>query len=167
VPPDYPIAAELLRNACWAKDAGFLVELVEKGFNPADQKDRGSSLIQQCIQCLPWGSDYGWFSRGRETDIDSSRSRETLKMIHIPAKYGAQWTPKERYEFNDARRALLKMKADYTVELVWIMSKYKSCNRTGLEQLLKTPTIRKHVAEKLPRINELLNEFPPDQNPAD
>jgi hypothetical protein len=58
------------------------------------------------------------------------------------------------------------MKADYTVELVWIMSKYKSCNRTGLEQLLKTPTIRKHVAEKLPRINELLNEFPPDQKPA-
>lgn len=48
------------------------------------------------------------------------------------------------------------MKSDYKVELVWIMSKYNSCNRASLEQLLKTPTNRKHVAEKLPRINELL-----------
>ena len=52
------------------------------------------------------------------------------------------------------------MEADYTVELVWIMSKYKSCSRNALEQLLKTPTIRKHVAEKLPRINELLRALP-------
>ena len=93
-------------------------------------------------------------------------SRETLKMIHILAMHGAQWTPKERYEFNDARRSLLKMKSDYTVEFVWIMSKYNGCSRASLEQLLKTPTIRKHVAEKLPRINELLNKFPPDQTPA-
>ena len=58
------------------------------------------------------------------------------------------------------------MKIDYKVELVWIMSKYISCSRTSLQQLLKTPTIRKHVAEKLPRINELLNEFPPDRKPV-
>jgi hypothetical protein len=160
VPPDHPIAAELLRSACWAEDAGFLVELLDKGFNPADQNDGGSSLIQQCIQCLPWGSHYGWLGRGRETDIDSSRSRETLKMIHILAKHGTKWTPEERYEFNDARRALLRMKSDYMVELAWIMSKYKSCSRNALEQLLKTPTIRKHVAEKLPRINELLGMLP-------
>jgi len=83
-------------------------------------------------------------------------------MIHILTKHGAKWEPVERYEFNDARRALLKMKVDYTVELVWIMSKYNSCSRASLEQLLKTPTIRKHVANQLPRINELLNEFPPN-----
>jgi len=52
------------------------------------------------------------------------------------------------------------MKSDYKVDLVWIMSKYNSCNRASLDQLLKTPTIRKHVAEKLPRINELLGMLP-------
>ena len=66
-----------------------------------------------------------------------------------------------------ARRALLRMKVDYTVELVWIMSKYNSCSRASLEQLLKAPTIRKHVAEKLPRITELLNDFSQDGKPAD
>jgi hypothetical protein len=163
VTPDQPIAAELLRSACCAEDAGFLVELLEKGFNTAIQSDRGSSLIQLCIRRLPWWSDLGWLGRGRESDIDSSRSRETLKMIHILAKHGAKWEPVERYEFNDARRALLKMEVDYTVEFVWIMSKYNSCSRASLEQLLKTSTIRKHVADQLPRIKELLNEFPPDR----
>ena len=66
-----------------------------------------------------------------------------------------------------ARRALLRMKVDYTVELVWIMSKYDSRSRASLEQFLKAPTIRKHFAEKLLRIKELLNGFSPDGKPAD
>ena len=47
------------------------------------------------------------------------------------------------------------------------VSKYNSCSLTPVEQLLKTPAIRKHVAEKLPRINELLNEFSLDKKAAD
>lgn len=50
--PDHPIANELLRNACGAKKADFLLELLKQGFNPADQKDHGSSLIQTCIRYL-------------------------------------------------------------------------------------------------------------------
>jgi len=47
------------------------------------------------------------------------------------------------------------------------MSKYDSRSRASLEQFLKDPTIRKHFAEKLPRIKELLNGFSPDGKPAD
>jgi hypothetical protein len=89
-------------------------------------------------------------------DIDSSRSRETLKMIHILAKHGAKWIPMERYQINDARRSLLKMSIDYTVEFVWIMSRYNGCSRETIEQLLRTPTIRRHIAKYQPRIDELL-----------
>jgi len=56
----------------------------------------------------------------------------------------------------------IRVKSDYTVELVWIMSKYNSCSRASLEQLLKTPTIRKHVADQLSRIDELLSKLPDD-----
>jgi ankyrin repeat protein len=158
---DHPIASDLLENACRADKADFLVELLDQGFNPAEQKDRGSSLIQTCIRCLDWSFDYDWFTRERKTkDIDTSRSRETLKMIHILAKHGAKWRPTERYQINDARRSLLKMSVDYTVEFVWIMAKYDYCSRDTIEQLLRTPTIKRHVAKHQPRIQELLKEFP-------
>lgn len=42
-----------------------------------------------------------------------------------------------------------------------IMAKYDSCSRDSIEQLLRTPTIRRHVAKHQPRIQELLKEFPP------
>jgi hypothetical protein len=117
-------------------------------------------LIQTCIQCLQWSFDYDWFTRERNSkDIDTSRSRETLKMIHILAKHGAKWRPAERYQINDARRSLLKMSLDYTVEFVWIMAKYDGCSRDTIEQLLRTPTIRRHVTKHQPRIQELLKDF--------
>ena len=157
ISPDHPIANDLLQNACRADKADFLLELLDQGFNPADQEDHGSSLIQTCIQSLPWSFDYDWFTRDRSSkDIDTSHSRETLKMIHILAKHGAKWNPADRYEINDARRSLLKMSVDYTVEFVWIMSKYDGCSRETIEQLLRTPTIRRHIAKHQPRIEELL-----------
>lgn len=161
ISPDHPIASDLLENACRADKADFLVELLDQGFSPVDQKDHGSSLIQTCIRCLDWSFDYDWFTRERKTKgIDTSRSRETLKMIHILAKYNAKWMPTERYQINDARRSLLKMSADYTIEFVWIMGKYDGCSRDIIEQLLRTPTIKRHVATHQPRIQELLKEFP-------
>ncbi|MGB3398983.1 MAG: ankyrin repeat domain-containing protein [Candidatus Deferrimicrobiaceae bacterium] len=163
ITPDHPVANDLLQNACRANKADFLVELLDQGFNPADQEDHGSSLIQTCIQYLQWSFDYDWFTRERSKDIDSSRSRETLKMIHILAKHGAKWMPTDRYQINDARRSLLKMSVDYTVEFVWIMSKYNGCSRETIEQLLRTPTIHRHVAKYQPRIEELLKDFPPAQ----
>jgi hypothetical protein len=80
-------------------------------------------------------------------------------MIHILAKHGAKWRPTERYQINDARRSLLKMCVDYTVEFVWSMVKYDGCSRDTIENLLRTPTIRRHVAKHQPRIVVLLKEF--------
>ena len=51
------------------------------------------------------------------------------------------------------------MSVDYTVEFVWIMAKYDGCCRDTIEQLLRTPTIRRHVAKHQPRIQELLKDF--------
>jgi hypothetical protein len=161
ITPDHPIANELLKNACRAEKADFLLDLLKQGFNPAGQKHHGSSLIQTCIQCLQWSFGSFWSDRDNNKDIDSFRSRETLKMIHILAKHGAKWMPADRYQINDARRSLLKMSVDYTVELIWIMSKYDGCSREDIEQLLRTPAIRRHVAKYQSRIDEMLNEFPP------
>ena len=164
IAPEHPIAQELLRNACRAENADFLIDLIKKGFNPAGQQDRGSSLIQTCIRCLTWSWDRFWLDRGRDRDIDSSRSRETIKMIHILAQHGCKWMPGDSYEINDVRRCFLKMSNDYTVEFIWIMAKYNACGRESIEQLIRTPAIRKHIAKHQKRINELLEEFEPNLN---
>jgi hypothetical protein len=51
------------------------------------------------------------------------------------------------------------MSVDYTVEFIWIMAKYDGCSRDTIEQLLRTPPIRRHVAKYQLRIEELLKDF--------
>ena len=68
--------------------------------------------------------------------------------------------PQDRQETNDARRSLLKMTPDYTVEFVWIMSGFQACSRCDLENLLRTSSIRAHVSKFRARINELIATLP-------
>ncbi len=58
------------------------------------------------------------------------------------------------------------MMDDYNVEFVWIMSKYIACNRENIKQLIRTPTIRRHISKQQSWINELLDDFPLEQNQA-
>lgn len=48
---------------------------------------------------------------------------------------------------------------DYTAEFVWIMSKYRAGRHEDLVGLLASPSMRRHIAPHLQRINELLEEM--------
>ena len=60
---------------------------------------------------------------------------------------------------NDAHRSLLKMKSYYTVEFIWIMSKFSASTRENIEQLIRTPTMRALLSAHQTRINELVKAF--------
>ncbi len=122
--PNHSISEELMRWACRADTADFLKELIKNGFKPDGYENSGSSLIQACISNMGWTFDF--YSSRQRKDIDNSESREKIKMIYLLAEKGAKWMPGDRYEVNDARRSLLKMKPDYTVEFIWIMSKFSA-----------------------------------------
>ena len=85
-------------------------------------------------------------------------------MIHMLVKAGAKWMPEDRYVINDARRELLKMTPDYTLEFIWIITKYNASTRKNLEQLVRTPTIRALVAVHLPKINKMIASMSPDES---
>jgi hypothetical protein len=87
-------------------------------------------------------------------------------MIHLLARHGAKWLPNDRSEINEARRSLLKMSPDYTVEFIWIMSKYNAATRENIEDLIRTPTIRALLYSHLPRINELMEALRPAEGGA-
>jgi hypothetical protein len=103
---------------------------------------------------MSWSVDF--INRDQKRNLDSPRSREKIKMIHMLAKSGAKWMPQDRYTNNDARRSLLKMMPDYTVEFIRIMTKYNASTRENLEQLMRTPAIRTLVSAHLNRINKLI-----------
>jgi hypothetical protein len=106
---------------------------------------------------MTWSFDLDY--RNPKRNLDTSRSREKLKMIHLVARHGAKWIPAGKDEISHARRSLMKMSPDYSVEFIWIMSKYKACARDHIEELIRTPSIRALVSGHLPRIVELLDAF--------
>ena len=160
--PKHPIANDLLQYACWPGNADILKLLIEKGFSPKNCTNSGTSLIQACLRNMSWS--VGFFDRKKKRDLDSTRSREKIKMIHMLVKSGAKWIPEDRYVINDARREFLKMKPDYTVEFIWIITKYNASTRKNLEQLVHTPTIRALVAAHLPKINKMIASMSPDES---
>jgi hypothetical protein len=157
--PDHPEAKEILRSACYADSADVMKILLAKGFNPNDRENGGSTLISILLNNMTWSIDFDLFSERPKKHIDTSKSREKIKMIHLLVHSGAKWIPRDRNEINDARRALLKMKADYAVEFIWIMSQYKACSREDAEQLMRTPSIRSLCSQHLQRIEELIQSL--------
>ena len=105
---------------------------------------------------MTWTFDLDLYSRGSRKDIDTSKSREKIKMIHLLVYRGAKWIPRDRNDINDSRRALLKMRADYTVEFIWIMSQYKACYAKVAEQLIRTPASRTLCSKHLQRIDRTI-----------
>tara|TARA_R100001132_G_scaffold10032_2_gene9592 strand:- start:158 stop:322 length:165 start_codon:yes stop_codon:yes gene_type:complete len=51
------------------------------------------------------------------------------------------------------------MTEDYTIEFVWIMSKYQACSKSDIKTLLKTPTIKKHTKEHRQQLDELFDQL--------
>jgi hypothetical protein len=154
----HPDARRMVEHACYADNSDVLRRLLESGFSPQDWEDRGSSLIQSLLCRMSFDWDFNPFSgvKKKGKDLDNNRSRENIKMIHLLARHGARWKPENQHDFNHARRSLLKMTSDYTVEFVWIMSRYNGCSRETVEQLFRPAPIRNLVQKHQSRINELI-----------
>lgn len=52
-----------------------------------------------------------------------------------------------------------KIWSAYTVEFIWIMSKYNACSRESIEQLIRTPTMRALLSAHQTRVKELVEAF--------
>jgi hypothetical protein len=154
-----PAAATLLSSMTRGDGQTILKRILEKGVDPNDQKNGGCSAIQSCLNEMSWCRHFSTYSWERDADgrnLDTSESRDRMKAIHLLARHGAKWIPESDYEMKSARRSLRCLKPDYTVEFVWIMSKYKACTLDCLQDLLRTPTMKSHTTAHRTRLQELL-----------
>jgi ankyrin repeat protein len=156
--PAQPAMKEVMSYLC--EEGGFeiLMKLLEKGMDPNDQENGGCSAIDNCLCRMGWTfSIYGDFD---DRDTDTSRARESIKAIHLLAKHGAKWKPSDRRAVSHARRSLLKLKPDYAVEFLWIMSKYNASTLDDCQQLISTPAMKRHVSRYRERVTQIMAEWP-------
>ncbi len=144
----------LMRTACYGEDIRLLKHLLDLGFSVNDREDGSSSYIDNLLSGMDW-----CFFEVRK-NLDTEKTREQLKMLHLLVSRGARWIPQDRYSLNRIRRSLMALKPDYTVEIVWIMAKYGGCDRTVVEELVKTPAMCGHVAAHGVRITQLVARLP-------
>lgn len=153
--PNHEISQSLMMSACRKGNADILKMFLDKGYSPLNMEDKGSSLIQFLLQSMCYY--YSPYSYSREDkNIDSSDSRERIKMIHMLARQGARWEPTDRYDINSARRSLLKMREDYLMEFIWIMSEYKSCTREAIDEIMRSAAMKALVSPHINRYKELV-----------
>jgi hypothetical protein len=159
--PNHPDSPRLLREACYPDSDEILRLLLEKGFNPSDLQDGGSDLIGSLVSGMSWRFDWwdDWRHRRVEKNIDSSSARDKMKMLHLLVRHGVKWNPCDGTEIKSIRRSLLKLTADYTVELIWILFGYKAARPEDIEELIKAPSMRKHIVNHLPRFNGLIQSL--------
>jgi len=163
VPIDHPTAYDILRYCCDGDGLKIVERLLKQGLNPNDQDNGGASAIQEVLAKLEWVGGYNIHSWDIDAKgKDTPESRDNMKAIHLLAKHGGRWCPRDSYQMNSARRSLLKMKPDYTVELAWIMAKYRACSKSDIKILLRTPTIKRHTAKYKSRLEEIVDKWPED-----
>lgn len=156
--PNHPLACSILQNACWSRNPNILKKLLENGFNPGSSEDQGPSLIQSLVNGIDWDMSPHFGYKPPKNDIDHSMGRDKLKMIHMVIRHGAKWQP-EHHEINAARRALLKMRPDYTMEFVWILTGYNACDLENLDALLNETRMRRLLAGFKNRLEEMMRSL--------
>lgn len=109
-------------------------------------------MIQTLIRRIPNPSNSLYFS------YCGGDCLEIMKLIHILAKEGVKWSP-NAYELKDARRSFIRNSPVFIAEFIWIMSLYNACNKKDILEIIKTPKMKKHIANNQNRINELIDRM--------
>lgn len=154
-----PEAVAILSYLTKGDGLTVLKRWLEKGVQPNDQENGGCSAMQRSLNEMSWARHFGTHSWERDAEgrnIDTSDTRDLIKAIHILAKHGAKWIPEDNYGMNSARKSLLLLRADYTMEFAWIMAKYRACSQETLAKLLSTPKMKAHTSAHGARLQELL-----------
>jgi hypothetical protein len=161
-PPRQP-AGSLVEHASYQANLELLSFILAQGHLPSALPDRGTRAINRLLRYMTFGpSVYSRFPDTKSTLIDSSHARERMKAVHMLLAHGAMWLPKEPREIGDVRRSLLKMKAAYLLEFVWLLRAYRAARRRDVLELFRTPSVNRLLGDKRTEADRILAGIPED-----
>jgi hypothetical protein len=159
--PHHPTMRVVALWSCDREGKELLTWLLELGMPVNDQDNGGCSLLRHVLQSMSWSARHAlWGGRREEGGLDTFESREKMEVAGLLVRHGARWAPMDDREVNDARRSLLKLAPKYTLEFVTLLAKNGACARRSLEQLLRTGTMKSHIARYDRRIANLVASLP-------
>lgn len=146
-PPDpkRPETMTLLEEICFRPDSRLVAMLLKKGHTPVHLADGGNQLIYRML-CGIGGRAY-----------DSS---ERVEVVRLLAEHGAKWRPADKQEIRYVRQGLLQASAQSVLDFVTAMQEFQAARRQDMEELLRTPSIRRVMDRKLSRALKLVEQMP-------
>ena len=80
-----------------------------------------------------------------QSKVENSGYTNTRATIQLLLEHGALWRPDGAEQVARVRRSLLECEPDVTLELVQRLMKHSACSNDTIRELLRTPTMKKHV----------------------
>lgn len=160
---NHPAMYDVLRYGCNENGIPVITKILKSGLHPNDQENGGCSILQYLVEKFSGASIYSysndyWDFERKESGTDSHWSRNILKIIHLFLRSGAKWKP-SKDEIGQARRGFLKVTPDYLVEFVWLLAKYDAGGQADIEELIRTPSIKKHARSKIQKIKQYIESM--------
>jgi Mor family transcriptional regulator len=140
----------LLTTAAGGGRADVVRYLFELGAKPNDKANGGSSGLDDCLERIPFESFRHSFSftgyrdKSKASKYAISNTRATIQLL---LEHAALWRPDGAEQVARVRRSLLECEPDITLDLVERLMKHSACSNDTIRELLRTPTMKKHVTE--------------------
>jgi hypothetical protein len=137
-----------------------LVEyLLKIGAKANDKLDGGSTALAESLcwgvrHAALWsGSSLSWY--GTRTKASKYSVEKALKTIELLLQSGACWRPKDKGEITEVRRGLLECQPEVTTEIVQRLVASGGCFSEVINDLVRTPAIRRHLAPEARKLRLL------------
>jgi ankyrin repeat protein len=145
----------LVKYAAPYPHADVVRYLLKLGAKPNDKPNGGSAALDGCLESFHYETfryrfsfaSYGSPSKAGKYSLSNMRA-----MVQLLLDEGAFWRPDDADHMSRVRRSLYECEPDVMLELVERLVKHTACAQDTIRDLLRTPTMKKHlvsVATKL------------------
>lgn len=132
--------------------------LLDLGAKPNDKPHGGSTALEEALSSSLRFRSFGFSSYSSYGD-HSKASRyavsDTLDTARLLLEHGALWRSDDPGAVSLIRRNLFECEPDVTIELVGLLVKHEACSPDTIQDLLRTPAIKKHLIPVSWKLNRM------------
>jgi hypothetical protein len=150
---------KLLTDAAAYGHADVVRYLLELGAKPNDMANGGSTALDKCLSTSFRRESFRrrypstWYSTSSKASKYSVSN--TLETVRLLLGHGALWRPDNAGEVTWIRRSLYECEPDVTLDMVEQLLKHTACTKDAIHNLLRTPTMKNHLAPIARRLGRL------------
>ena len=147
LPKDHPMAKELLASS--GHDYQILEHFLERGYEPNEQENGGSSLLNICLNALYRNKQH------RSYRIYDYQHKAKIELL---CQYGAKWIPSDAKQAKNVHCALATLSRHRLCELIGYFIHQKTIGEKDFLDLIDSKQIREVIGNRFRRFRERILE---------